>query len=224
MITDEMLTGRSEAHLVPLCGPHRLQPEAAQAFIRLQCAARAAGFDLQPASTFRDFDRQRAIWNGKFRGERPLLDQASQPLDAAALPVAQRCEAILRWSALPGTSRHHWGTDLDVYDPSRLPAGQPLQLEPWEYLPGGYFAPLTEWLTGHMAEFGFYRPFAEDRGGVAIEPWHLSYYPAARQLETLLTPEKIISSWQGQDVAGAEWLSAHIDTLFTRYVSINHGG
>ncbi|PLR36206.1 peptidase M15 [Chimaeribacter arupi] len=224
MITDEMLTGRSEAHLVPLCGPHRLQPEAAQAFIRLQSAARAAGFDLQPASTFRDFDRQRAIWNGKFRGERPLLDQASQPLDAAALPVAQRCEAILRWSALPGTSRHHWGTDLDVYDPSRLPAGQPLQLEPWEYLPGGYFAPLTEWLTGHMAEFGFYRPFSEDRGGVAIEPWHLSYYPAARQLETLLTPEKIISSWQGQNVAGAEWLSAHIDTLFTRYVSINHGG
>ena len=59
MISPEMLTGRSTAHLVPLGdGPHRLQKQAADAFIHMQQAAHEAGFDLQPASTFRDFDRQ----------------------------------------------------------------------------------------------------------------------------------------------------------------------
>lgn len=57
MITAEMLTGRSTEHLAPLSGNHRLQPQAVNAFLTMQQAAREAGFDLQPASTFRDFDR-----------------------------------------------------------------------------------------------------------------------------------------------------------------------
>ncbi len=154
-LTPQMLTGLSTDHLVVLSGAHRLQPQAAEAFQAMQQAAKVAGFDLQPASTFRDFGRQLAIWNGKFRGERPVLDQDSQPIDIFSLDTAARCEAILRWSALPGTSRHHWGSDLDIYDPSRLPTGEKLQLEPWEYDAGGYFYPLTQWLSAHMAEFGF---------------------------------------------------------------------
>ncbi len=55
--------------------------------------------------------------------------------------------------------------------------GEKLQLEPWEYQAGGYFYQLTQWLDAHMAEFGFYRPFSTDTGGVAAEPWHLSYHP-----------------------------------------------
>jgi len=115
MIDNLMLTGRSAAHLAPINeGPHRLQPEAVEAFTRMQDAARLAGFNLQPASTFRDFERQLAIWNGKFRGERPVLDKESRPVEVASLSDAERCELILRWSALPGASRHHWGSDLDI--------------------------------------------------------------------------------------------------------------
>lgn len=218
MITPAMLTGRSTAHLVPLSANHRLQPAAVSAFQHMQQAAKKAGFDLQPVSTFRDFDRQLAIWNGKFRGERPLLDHQSQPIDALQLPVAERCQAILRWSALPGASRHHWGSDLDVYDPTLLPAGQKLQLEPWEYEAGGYFAALNLWLTSSMAEFGFYRPFSEDHGGVAVEPWHLSYRPLAEEAEGLLTPERVLAAWQDQDVAGAVWLKDHLAALFLRFI------
>ena len=137
MITPEMLTGRSTDHLAPLSGNHRMQPAAVAAFLAMQQAAHAAGFNLQPASTFRDFERQQAIWNGKFCGERPVLDKDSRPIDITPLSDAERCEAILRWSALPGASRHHWGSDLDVYDPTLLPEGQKLQLEPWEYEQGG---------------------------------------------------------------------------------------
>lgn len=218
-LAPEMLTGRSTAHLVVLSGHHRMQPEAVDAFQAMQRAAKTAGFDLQPASTFRDFDRQLTIWNGKFRGERPVLDNASQPIDITALDDGARCEAILRWSALPGASRHHWGSDLDIYDPSLLPAETKLQLEPWEYEAGGYFYPLSQWLTAHMAEFGFYRPFREDNGGVAAEPWHLSYRPLAAQAEHLLTPDILLRAWQSQDVAGSEWLASHLPLIFSRFIT-----
>ncbi|WP_350313426.1 M15 family metallopeptidase [Dickeya fangzhongdai] len=218
MMSSACLTGKSAHHLVTLSGSHRLQPEAVAAFTAMQQAARQDGFNLQPASTFRDFERQRQIWNGKFTGQRPLPDQHSQPLDALALDEGARCEAILRWSALPGGSRHHWGSDLDIYDPDRLPTGQKLQLEPWEYQPGGYFAELSDWLTQHMAAFGFYRPFAQDSGGIAIEPWHLSYAPLARLAMAQLTPEHILQAWQGEDIAGRSWLEPNLPMLFQRFI------
>ncbi|MBB1583765.1 M15 family metallopeptidase [Serratia sp. OS31] len=218
MITPEMLTGRSTDHLAPLSGNHRMQPAAVTAFLAMQQAALAAGFNLQPASTFRDFERQQAIWNGKFCGERPVLDKDSRPIDIMPLSAAERCEAILRWSALPGASRHHWGSDLDVYDPSLLPEGQKLQLEPWEYEQGGYFYPLNQWLTAHMAEFGFYRPFTEDGDGVAVEPWHLSYRPLAQEAEHLLTPALLLAAWKDKDIAGAQWLEAHLPAIFSRFI------
>ncbi|MFZ4834578.1 M15 family metallopeptidase [Rouxiella sp. Mn2063] len=217
-INHEMLTGRSTEHLVALNEHHRLQPEAAAAFTAMQLKASQAGFNLQPASTFRDFDRQLAIWNGKFRGQRPVLDKNSQPVDISHLDDAQRGELILRWSALPGASRHHWGSDLDIYDPSLLPEGKSLQLEPWEYEQEGYFHALTLWLDAHLDAFGFYRPFDKDRGGVAIEPWHLSYRPLAAECEKLLTPKVLTESWQGRDVAGVEWVIENLATIYPRFI------
>ncbi|BAE74994.1 putative carboxypeptidase [Sodalis glossinidius str. 'morsitans'] len=164
------VTGRTDRHGIPLEPGYQLQPEAVAAFVQLQHAAAQAGFSLRPARSFRDFDRQLYIWNGKFRGQRPLLDRQSRPLDALTLATGARCEAILHWSALPSASRHHWGTDLDIYDPDLLPPGARLQLTPEEYLPSGYFAPLTRWLDQHLGNYGFFRPYARDRGGVAVEP------------------------------------------------------
>jgi LAS superfamily LD-carboxypeptidase LdcB len=217
MITLEMLTGQSTDHLDSF-GKHRLQPEAKMAFLAMQTRAREAGFNLQPASTFRDFERQLAIWNGKFSGQRPVLDHDSRPVNIESLSTEQLCRMILHWSALPGASRHHWGSDLDIYDPDLLPADAKLQLEPWEYLPGGYFSALSEWLTLNMAEFGFYRPFQQSCHGVAMEPWHISYRPIASQLESLLTPSSLKQSWKGKQIAGSDWLIAHLDDIFADFI------
>ncbi|TDB63192.1 M15 family metallopeptidase [Photorhabdus khanii] len=218
MITANMLTGLATGHLISLSGNHRLQPEAVKSFLSMQQAAANAGINLQPASTFRDFQRQQAIWNGKFRGERPVLDENSQPIDITQLTEGELCQAILRWSALPGASRHHWGTELDIYDPTILPENQKLQLEPWEYENGGYFEPLTHWLTENMAHFGFYRPFVGKRDGVAYEPWHISYRPLSGQLEKLLTKQILLDAWQQHDIAGIDWLSANLPYLFENYL------
>ncbi|MBM7454308.1 LAS superfamily LD-carboxypeptidase LdcB [Oceanisphaera litoralis] len=214
------LLGLSEAHLVALNEPgHRLQAEARDAFMAMQAAAAEAGFQLMPASSFRSFERQLAIWNGKFEGSRPLLDADSRPLDALALSAPERVHAILHWSALPGTSRHHWGTDLDIYDPTLLPPGKKLQLEPWEYEPGGYFYPLSQWLAANRARFGFYLPYQRDLGGVAIEPWHLSYRPQAADCAGLLTPSLVADTLRRQPVAGKAHILKQLDEIFARYIT-----
>ena len=108
--------------------------------------ARAAGIDLKPVSSFRDFDRQVSIWNSKYDGQRPLLDAAGHALDASALSPADRVDAILRWSALPGASRHHWGTDIDLIDANAVAPDYNVQLIPEEFEPAGPFAHCRAWV------------------------------------------------------------------------------
>ena len=88
-LTPEMLTGKSREHLINLPTPHSsnhfLQAEAMKAFQGLQQSAVKNDFNLQPASSFRDFERQQLIWNGKFSGERKVHDDAGNPLDLALL-------------------------------------------------------------------------------------------------------------------------------------------
>lgn len=220
MMSIEMLTGRSTDHLVTLGGNHRLQFNATKAFLAMQQAAVKAGFKLQSASAFRDFARQQIIWNEKFAGKRPILDKDSQPLEITKLNEGQICNAILHWSALPGASRHHWGTEVDIYDPLRLPKGQSLQLEPWEYEDGGYFSELNHWLSDNMATYDFYRPFTAKDVGVAYEPWHISYWPLSHEAEQLLTQEVIKSVLEEEDILGKNWLLANLDYVFNHYIQL----
>ncbi|MCP9267044.1 M15 family metallopeptidase [Xenorhabdus sp. XENO-1] len=220
MMTPEMLTGLSTDHLVTLAGNHRLQFNATKAFLAMQRDAAKAGFKLQPASSFRDFARQQTIWNEKFRGQRPVLDDNSQPLDITKMTEGEICEAILRWSALPGASRHHWGTELDIYDPFLLPQGKKLLLEPWEYENGGYFEPLSDWLTENMSIYDFYRPFNRHSSGVAYEPWHISFWPLSHEAENLFNEQVLLNVWQDHNIAGVDWLSANLSSLFKKYVKI----
>jgi len=225
-LTQEQLTGRSDDHLVELPGGHRLLPEAAEAFVKLQADAADAGFELSIASAYRSFDRQCAIFNAKASGARPVHDDAGSPLDVTALTEHQRLHAILRFSALPGTSRHHWGSDLDVYDAAAVPADYAVQLTPEEVEPGGPFDALHSWLDAQMAagrSHGFYRPYAADRGGVAPERWHLSYAPVAIACATALTSDVITQALASADLEMSEAVLAELDALIARYVVVDEG-
>lgn len=213
------LTGRSRAHLVELDEPRCvLHGDVVEPFLAMRGAALAAGIDLAPASSFRDFARQRAIWNAKFRGERPLLDRQCQPLEPSCMAPSERVEAILWWSAPPGASRHHWGTDLDLYDRAAIPPGAAPQLLPAEYAADGPFARLAAWLDLNMHRFGFFRPYVTDRGGVSPEPWHVSYAPLAGSLVARLTPEVLADAWRGAGVEGEAELMGALQSLHERFV------
>jgi LAS superfamily LD-carboxypeptidase LdcB len=213
------LTGRARTHVVEIGSPAcTLHYEAVASFLAMRDAAVGAGVDLQAASSFRDYARQLLIWNRKWRGERPLLDRAGRPLDQAGLGDAQRVDAMLTWSALPGGSRHHWGSDVDVFDAAAVPAGYALQLVPAEYASDGVFARLTSWLDGNMHRFGFFRPYGTDRGGAGAEPWHLSYAPVARDAIEALSLSALRSAIDSGDMLGKQAVLERLPEIYTRFI------
>jgi LAS superfamily LD-carboxypeptidase LdcB len=219
-LTLDQLTGRSRSHLAELADPPCALHKAVLApFLAMRAAASADGIDLTAFSSFRDFDRQLAIWNGKFRGERPMQDRSGNPIDPLALSPAERVTAILWWSALPGASRHHWGTDFDVVDAAAMAPGYQLRVVPAEYGPGGPFHRLTSWLDANMHAFGFFRPYATDRGGVAPEPWHLSYAPVASRAQTALSAEKLRAVLAAAAIEGREEVLAALAVNYASYVT-----
>lgn len=211
------LTGQDTSHLVAV-GNQFVHQQMAPALRAMQQAAQTAGFDLRLASAFRPFERQLLIWNNKFNGLRPILDSQSQPLDPVTLTDLEKIHAILRWSALPGGSRHHWGTDVDVYAANCLPQDTALMLEPWEYEPGGHQAEFSEWLCHNMHSFGFYLPYREERDGVACEPWHISYFPVSQHLLAQLTPDMLKAVLSHSDIAGKSHILKNLDNLYIKYI------
>ena len=113
--------GKSKKELIQIESNHYLHQSIVEDFLNLQLAAKGAGFKLEIASSFRSFERQLKIWNTKAKGERDLLSPLGEKLDSTKLSPMEVLFAILRWSAIPGFSRHHWGTDLDIYDQNGLP-------------------------------------------------------------------------------------------------------
>lgn len=219
LFTDSELVGRARTHIVdvpqPRCSLHR---DVVAPFLAMRQAAAAAGIDLVPVSSFRDFDRQLAIWNAKATGQRELLDPDGQPLDAAALDEDTRVAAILHWSALPGASRHHWGTDFDVMDAAALPPGYRLRMITDEYAPDGIFARLTAWLDEHAEGFGFFRPYTCWRGGVQPEPWHLSYAPVADAALAQFSAQALREAVLAAPVEGRDVIARQLPQIFDRYV------
>ncbi len=214
------MTGQARTHLAAVTEPEcTLHAHVVAPFLNLRRAALADGFDLTPQSSFRDFSRQLAIWNGKFSGQRPMLDAAGRPLDGSRLTPPERVEAILLWSAIPGASRHHWGTDLDLIDAGATPPGYRVQLTPEEFADGGPYAPLGVWLEAHAARFGFFRPFRGVLSGVQPEPWHFSFAPVAENARRALTPEVLRKALAAAPLLGKDEVLARLDELHARYVA-----
>src|ERR1043166_2125944 len=234
MIRSEQASGATRANLVGqsdthLCSPAdadrlgaRLHRDAVDAFLELRAAAGAAGFDLAILSGFRSFEQQLSIWNRKATGRLAVLDSEARPLDIARLSEPELVFAILRWSALPGASRHPWATDLDVYDRAARPQGYEVELVPEEFATGGQMGPLNAWLgegVGARAPLGSFRPYDADRQGVAPEPWHLSYAPVASGYARLVTVELLRETVEKADLMLKDVVLARLREIVDRFVS-----
>ena len=218
----DIILGKTTEHLVPLEGTKfSLHQQMLPDFLRLQKAAREEGFDLQIASAFRSYERQLLIWNSKAQGERPLLDDQERILDYKTLSPKEIVFAILRWSAIPGCSRHHWGSDIDVFD-GKTQQPEEVKLLPSECTGAGPAAALHEWLDIRMREnnaFGFFRPYATDQGGVSPERWHLSYYPISRRITDIFTFSFFKRHVESSDILLKDVILENADEIFSRYLS-----
>ena len=220
MSSFEFLTGRSANQI--LLSPElntQVHQDILVDLINLREEAAHQGFELAITSAYRSFERQLAIFNSKARGERAIQDEKGQILNPHTLTDEEKLFAILRWSALPGSSRHHWGTDLDVYDKKAVPADYRLQLIPQEFENGGPFSLFHDWLDERMQShnFTFFRPYSQDRGGVSPERWHLSH-----RLATSIDKEYTLAIFQKNieeaDIELKNLILEKSSELFLRFV------
>lgn len=212
-------------------GEYTLQAEE-EAWEALQALCEDAlreGLVIAPCSAFRSFARQAQIVSAKYQGLRPILDAHEQPLNPLPLEGAERLRAILRFSALPGCSRHHWGADFDIFAPNLLPEHQDLQLTAREYEQGSYFYDLGIYLQERLAQFGFIRPYmpAEmlpesvslssrsaapaastfaPQWQMGVEPWHISYQASAQKWEQAYSSELALSYLEHSDLPFASYV------------------
>lgn len=189
---------------------------------QLRQAGRRYGFELAVVSGFRSAERQLTIWNAKASGQRVLLNTEERPVNYADLDEVSLMHTILRWSALPGASRHHWGCDMDVIDAAAVASLSDVQLTQAECGENGPFSAFHQWLTEQLSSesFGFYRPYDIDRGGVAPEPWHLSYRPLAEIFENVHSLQGLHDYIAQSDIVLKDCVLAHLPDIYQRYVSV----
>lgn len=168
----------------------RLRKEAAKAFEAMSAAALKAGFKPYAISSYRSFNHQKGIWDRKYNR-----------YTKAGLSPQQAIQKIIKYSTIPGTSRHHWGTDLDIIDGKVGIVENPLNEK--HFNKGGVYHPFKLWLNENAAKFDFYETYTNKKGrkGFAYEPWHFSYQPTACQMlqeYTFLDFPKLVTSFKIQ--------------------------
>ncbi|WNO60818.1 M15 family metallopeptidase [Rheinheimera sp. MMS21-TC3] len=212
------ITGLSQQHLIQRDDGFKLQPEASQQFDAMATAAKKDGIKLSIVSAFRSYQRQAQIWQAKLSGKRTVYDLNNQPVCLESLNTRAKLNAVLLFSALPGASRHHWGTDIDLYDTNAVASDYQPRLEPVEYQVGGPFFAMKKWLEQHASSFGFFMPYKYYQQGVAAEPWHISFAPVADQYQQQLSCQLLAACIKKNPVAEQEAVLMHLADIYQQYV------
>ena len=134
-----------------------LRQETYEAYLRMHWAAQKDGISIVIVSATRNFEYQKGIWELKWKNLSSIKDPSV------------RARKIMEYSAMPGTSRHHWGTDIDLTSVSSkyfdTPEGQKLYA----------------WLIKNAPRFGFCQPYTQGRTtGYKEEKWHWTYLPLSK--------------------------------------------
>lgn len=170
-----------------------LRKDAYEAFKRMHRDAANAGIVLKIISATRNFDAQKAIWEDKWTGKRQVDGVLLSP---EVTDPEGRAKKILRYSSMPGSSRHHWGTDIDLNALNN------------EFFAAGEGQVLYNWLLNNAANYGFCQPYTAKGtfrpNGYEEEKWHWSFVPIAKPLTDLardsMSNEKI-SGFLGHETA-----------------------
>ncbi len=142
----------------------QIRKEAFDAFTKMKTAALKDNISIQVVSSYRNFAHQNRIWERKYKN---FTQQGLSPENAI--------QKIIEYSTIPGTSRHHWGTDMDIIDAN---VAQPKNvLSPSHFEGNGSYVNLKKWMDTNSRDFGFYLVYTDkpERKGFKYEPWHYSY-------------------------------------------------
>ncbi|MBT8271760.1 MAG: M15 family metallopeptidase [Bacteroidia bacterium] len=186
---------------------YKLRTEVNDAFLSMVKEAKTSGIDIRCVSGYRSFNRQKAIWERKYRKYR-----------ADGLKPEKAIRKIIEYSTIPGTSRHHWGTDLDLVDGNFIDT--PNLLSESNFEKGKPFHKLKIWLDENAGNYGFYEVYTNDpeRKGFKYEPWHFSYKALAVDYLKQYKKLDVLSILQSEEVKGSNHFTA---AFISEYIEQN---
>jgi zinc D-Ala-D-Ala carboxypeptidase len=191
-----------------------LRKETAEAFLKMKKEAAKSKIRLIIVSGTRTFSDQKRLWEGKWNGITPVNTDTNEFLPKPkarnnALSKEDRALRVLEFTAMPTTSRHHWGTDFDLNN---------VNSSYWTKAKGQ-----TEyaWLIENAGKFGFCQVYSADRAnGYNEEKWHWSYLPLAKTFTNEFA--KLITNYDIMTIkfAGAETANS-VDAIGKFVLEIN---
>jgi len=201
--TRNQLIGKGNPDIIGDSYTSKMHKEAKIAFQKMKNEASKNGINIEVVSAYRSFQRQKEIFERKYK---KFTSQGLNPSEAI--------NKIIEYSTIPGTSRHHWGTDIDIIDAN---APRPTSVLLSDNFHGnGPYCKLKEWLDLHSESFGFYEVYTNNpsRKGFKYEPWHFSYAPVSKpmlqeykklNLKAILEEEKVL----GNEYFSEEFISKY---------------
>ena len=136
-----------------------LRTEACDSLESMFAAAKKEGIILLVRSASRDYEEQCYFWNRDWKKTKK--------------EGVEKCQDVMKIVAMPGISRHHWGTEVDI-----------------DALGNRYRKATVEdnkryaWLKENALRFGYYQCYDNDtnRTGYQEETWHWSFYPTGEKM------------------------------------------
>ncbi len=201
----EDLTGKSKMDLHG--DGYKLQKEVSDAFILMKKEALKSGIKIQVVSSYRSYEHQKRIWTRKYN---QFIKDGLTPQKTIG--------KIIEYSTIPGTSRHHWGTDIDIIDSSVTKPKDVLNAKHFER--DGVYVKLKKWLDKNTSKFGFCLVYTnnENRKGFKYEPWHYSYKPISKRMLTQYQKIDIQSLLKKDKLVGSAYFT---DEFITKYINEN---
>jgi len=148
-----VLIDKEHTVLNPIYG--RIQKLTYDAYLKMYADALKDSIKLTVTSASRNYWVQKHIWDVKWNKYKDI--------------GKNRVLHILKYSSMPGISRHHWGTDMDFNGTSS------------SYWSSSNGKRTYNWLKNNAHKYGFFQPYTlksnSNRTGFNEEKWHWSYAP-----------------------------------------------
>ena len=175
----------------------KLEKNTYYAYKKMEKAAKKDGINLKIVSAYRGYERQKFIWNKKYK----------KFTDENLLEPMQAINEIIRFSTIPGTSRHHWGTEIDIIDENYSEEINVLMSSKFEK--EGVFFKIKNWLNLNSEKFGFYITYDNnpERKGFEHEPWHYSYAPISKKMLSLFIKSDLKKLIVKDEINGSDFFS-----------------
>ena len=205
--TRDQLIGKGNPDIVGESYTSKMHKEAKAAFLLMKTEAAKVGIQIEVVSAYRSFQRQKEIYEGKYKR-----------LTESGIAPSEVIEKIIEYSTIPGTSRHHWGTDIDIIDANAPRPKNVLQAE--HFHGNGPFCKLKDWLNEHASSFGFFEVYTDNakRKGFKYEPWHFSFAAISKPMLEAYQKLNVKQILLEEKIMGASHFS---DSFISKYRTEN---